>query len=737
MKTILLGLVALVICAAFGVGYMNALNAERAEFADAAARVGTPFVIPATRDDPGPVLDALTSAARSTRSNIYRTVIGATPQGASTVTQYVFLAGESSRVVDTLEVSAGRLPTADETRAGTASAGTAPSTRPERTVGELRTLWPGEERALRPLARVFDSLPAPGTYLAECPRRDCAAFTDALATALSGDPTKAPVTAADLRAARVVTLVPTATQPVYPGMLLAAGTVLVAILALYRQFREAKHAGVLRMQGIGATRAWWIISGRPIAGTALITLVLGTGIAVTLPGMHPAVLGSLAQTVGITGVLLLAVTAPTIPYLARLRIAEFIKNRRDTRAIFGLSLIASATTAVAVIVVGSGLWAGADGLNAEVKKLEIWAASTEYGVFAPLRNGDETLDIQSGSLTLIARTAGQLYPRLAARGALYVDATSYDEGLDKNSVDPDVFPALKVNPAYLARYPLRDTNGQRIRVDESERDWIILAPESYRDREEQLLATTRRNRAGAAQSSQKVLGVAAPPGVQDQSVRIIWTKNGQDVFAFSPTVGTKNAGRIRDPLIEVMTRENSTAWDAANAITGGPDGALRVPLIGGDGRKTRSSLAPILAEYGLDDNLPSLVTIGEAEQARLAYARDAQVKSGMLGGALILLLLLMTAQSLTIALERFARPIAVRGLHGHGPVHRYRELLRIGIILGFVYLAAGSGLWVLDLHPFSPAIPPLGQSLTVAAGICVLQGVAAVIIVTKRKGIRP
>ena len=59
-----------------------------------------------------------------------------------------------------------------------------------------------------------------------------------------------------------------------------------------------------------------------------------------------------------------------------------------------------------------------------------------------------------------------------------------------------------------------------------------------------------------------------------QGVKIIWTADNQPVFTFNTTIDPDSGSNVTDPIVEVMTNENTLPIDRVNAITG----ALNTPL---------------------------------------------------------------------------------------------------------------------------------------------------------------
>ena len=327
MKHVLLGLVIVVCAATFGVSVVNGINEERTAVARAAADAGQAFSVPGDAADPDAVLSTLRSAAAATRSNVFRTVVGVDENDRAFVTQYVLLTRPDTRVFDGTALSSGRFLTVQESQEGDASVAS-PDTSPN-TVGVLRVLGAGERFSFRPLRTAFDTMPAPGTYYAECGPAGCAAFVDAVAAALTTHIAGRSFEATDLSAPNQQLIVPTNVPPVYLQLAVFVGLLLTAVLAVYRQLYEAKRAGAMRLLGYGATRVWWTITGRPVIVVGTASGVALVSISALLPGADSGFVAVVVFDQIIAVGLLIAASLLTIPYVARMRVSDALKNRSE------------------------------------------------------------------------------------------------------------------------------------------------------------------------------------------------------------------------------------------------------------------------------------------------------------------------------------------------------------------------------------------------------------------------
>ncbi len=732
MKQVLFGLVIAVCAAMFGVNFVDAMNDERTAMAGAVAHAGQAFSVPSDATDPDAVLSALRSAAEATGTNVFRTAVGVDQNNSAFVTHYVLLTGPDTRVFDGAALSSGRFLTAEESQDGDALVTSI--TNDPHAVGVVRVLG-GEERfSFRPLRAAFDAMPASGTYHAECGSVGCAAFKDAAAAAFTTLAGRL-IVASDLDAPNRQLYISTNTTPIYLHLAVFAGLLFTAVLAIYRQLYEAKRAGAMRLLGYGATRVWWTVTGRPLMIVGAATGVALVFLAALVPGAHAGFVARVTFGQMVAVGLLAAASLLTIPYVARMRVSDALKNRRDTGALFKTGIALSVVTSAALVVVAAGAWSNVGVINKEREALQQWTSTSGYGVFTPVNIGNDSVDLQTGKGGREVTQATVLYDALTARGALYVDAVQYSEKMLEDDLPAGVYRSMTVNLAYLNAYPIRGTDGQPITIDESESSWIVLVPEQFRSQELEITEYYRTRREGGFRAEKSRFHRDVSATRHEHPVRIIWTDQDQRIFAFNPEVAASSGGSVEDPIVQVMTQANSLGNDRLSAVTGGPDGGLKVPLIEGSSQATITALHPLLTRLNLDDNLRHLATINEYQLSEIGYLQESLRNTMIVLGALAVLLVIVTAQALTIAFERFSRTIVVRGLFGLSPWRRYREFIRLGALVWTVQAVLGVGLVSIGFRPFSYTDTGPQSTLTAAVAIGVVQGVVAigVLWVTERR----
>jgi hypothetical protein len=353
------------------------------------------------------------------------------------------------------------------------------------------------------------------------------------------------------------------------------------------------------------------------------------------------------------------------------------------------------------------------------------------------------VEFETGGNATVAAEVYDLYPLLNDRGALYVDAKSYEPAA---LAYPAAYRSIEVNVNYLKQFSVRDDSGRPIEIAENTSDWVVLAPSRYRSEKAEILAyfqvlrTGNGSQQGLIQAEQAVFNHPAPPRVAHQKVSIIWTQDGQGVFSFDPLVNPGHGNNIIDPFIEVMTSANSLGVDRANMLGAT---AMKIRLVDGDTVRTLQDLRPTLRRLKLDDNLPYLVTMDEYVSQQIAALDDGIRSIAFAGIALSLVLLVLAVQSVSILFERYSRRITVRRLFGAGFMRTYREpLLVFGAVWG-IQLVGALIANQLGLNPFraptSSSVAGAGIVVAIAVTVALVEGLfsaGALTVIERRSLVR-
>jgi hypothetical protein len=457
----------------------------------------------------------------------------------------------------------------------------------------------------------------------------------------------------------------TLSDDIPPQVLIYLALFLILILVFYCIFNEYKTIGILRLQGRSSTTVLLNKFVAPFTVTyfsgsvviSLIWLIFGkTTDEFWLDFAYQLM-------VGFSWIVLICLL--TLPFLYALNIPTVVKGRKGT----GLILIVNAASKLIIGVLlmiltvnTVGAWLNYLEEEARLKRVAQW---TDYGVFKTIigtQTSDWMMDDQEIKTEVL-----QLCPFLESEGGLYVDSQNFLPWQQLNDTDFGGVKTLTVNPKYLQRYPAYDGSGDRIFIDNSETDWVVLVPISYQDQENLIRSTYQRLRYTALQEAD-YFEANDLERLTNQEVKIIWTANGQNYFTYNSYINS-----VIDPIIQVMTQSNSLGDDRLNAFRGGIDSALKIYLGDDSGDSVLAKLQPVLSELKLYDNFVSLLSFPEYSEYLINDNISHIENWGIRTGILILVLVLLIVQSAAINYERESRWIAIAKMQGYKFWDRYTK----------------------------------------------------------------
>ncbi|WP_067933442.1 DUF1430 domain-containing protein [Alicyclobacillus kakegawensis] len=740
MKKLLTFFFMLVSAFSFALTYSQVQQAtiEKAENAD--LDVGRPFWIP-----DGPLFFApnswkeiyplLLRAAKESDVNLFRVSIGYTSDNQPEITQYILLTGPS-HLYDRFSLLSGRFLTPMETQHGRAFISSAP-TGSSRQVGTLKTFSGTALIEIRPLLEAGTYLPLSGQFSVEAATaRAYQTFVNQFVAEINRHfqrELERPYTPKDFTNSAVGITVsrPKGFGTTGYGLLQYVQEIrylvmfITLILLVYHSFHAAKRIGVMKMHGISNGRIWFLVIGRFILLSFLLSSAACVSAGIAVPHTTVLFVSHILLTQCEMYALIAVASLITYLYIARVRVSGAIKKRRHTTSVLVVNTLVKAGWSVVLALLMFAAWSQYTLRHGQQALLARWQETPKtngYGVFYPVSVGHDFLSAAQGDNSAQYVETRWLYPYLNQRGALFIDAEEYEEPYLRLPEPAGFVRSVTVNPNYLRRFPVYDVHHHPVRISDRTSDRILLVPEKYSSQQKKILSYFRNERREAYQE-EKPFPVSNR--VKHQSIRIIWLANHQQLFSFDPEVFPQQHNNIVDPIIQVATESNTVSTDGLGYIDGREASALKVRLIQGDSIRTWMTLDPELKKLHLDDRLQNLVGIDEAIQQSIHLL---QVE--MNGFLLIALGLLasssfLVAQNLTIFFTKYRQRFLVRRLFGWCFVRTYKEYL-----LFFACTWIGQSLICLAvLHGMYTSGPPESSRMTGAAVAHLLTILAALIAI--------
>lgn len=666
----------------FAGSYEQASTASVQTLETAAQDISLPLTIPDNLllSSPGTMYGILRSAAQRTRVNLFRTNLAYTPGVRPELTEYVLLTGPT-RLFDSFHLVSGHFLTVHESQSQTPFLSSA-ATNTQSQVGVLQVFAGQLLTKIRPLRYAYGALPFAGNYQVEAiNRQQYLSFVHHFTSEVNQHYhrwLRKPIPTAYFMGSSSTDVVSGVIQSTGFSVFTTARYALLLlslILLVYLTFYQAKRLGIMKMHGGSNLRIWFLLVGNILVLAFVLTTALSVIVAALIEGTTTSFIASVLISQVITYLLLTAVALASYAYIVRIKVLDAIKNRTYTRGIFVLNVVMKAVLSVLIILAATSVFGQYGEIRAKQQEVSNWLQESNYGVFYPLYTAQYLSSLGDKSY-LQQKQISKLYPLLNKMGSIFIDASEYErQVLALNESVPGHILSITVNPNYLKQFPVRAADGHPIQISNRNRYSVLLVPEKYRARKDEILSYfERRNKMNY--QSQAAYGHPAPAYLRNPHIHIIRTANHQEIFSFDPNVFPSNGNRIVDPIIKVLTEKNSLGMQLFGMVSGGGGTeALKIRLIDGSTRLTMHRLEPYLKKYHLRHSLRHLVTVDQfilQQVYNLQQSLDIVVfvVLGLLAGLLVLI-----TQNLALFFHRHRRRFVVRRLFGAGILRTYKEYI--------------------------------------------------------------
>ena len=228
-------------------------------------------------------------------------------------------------------------------------------------------------------------------------------------------------------------------------------------------------------------------------------------------------------------------------------ITEIAKNNNSgLKIIIFNMLLKTVISIILLVIVSSCLSDYSIASKRYQNKYEKWNETKNYYCINGIGQKSNIEDVEVLSETIL-NGSYNTYMELDKKGAILSEFSLYDEETYK--LNKKYHPQrdyecrwATINPNYLKKNKLIDTDGNTIEISDEEEHGIILIPEKYKEFEQDI-----------KQYFYEQFEYENSPREYD----IIWLKNKQKVFTYRLDIGNNNF--VENPIIRVLTRKNSNS----------------------------------------------------------------------------------------------------------------------------------------------------------------------------------
>lgn len=538
------------------IGIVKISNYDIRKFGNLETTHCVTFAIPDndTICDPDTLFTILKKTAQDTKSNIIRTLITDGKSKKSYVfNKYVLLTDTESDYCHAYRTDSGEFLTKEDTLdKNSVLFVSTEKTKDNSQTGRIDAHMLGTTVNVYPFGRIFGSLKADGLYYAELPEGESVdEFMNALQlniekeTGIKIDPT-------DLKGDVSNVGIPTRDLTSYV-LAFAIFIILFILLVFYYLLRNKRNVAIMRLMGVGTNT---ILKN---------TFSFFSGFYPTIQLVAAVIIEIVSRNLSYLVKLMIPVIIMYPAILLFFAIAFFIVNYHNSyilalkghsfaKGILVVQFIAEFIILAIIIYSGSSIWNYTSDLKASMKEYSGWTSADDYGVFYPVYKGDEQTSSEELQMEVVFGT--ELYSLLNNKGMIFANASSFEKHEDfsyaYNSQSEPYMKSFLVNPNYLKKYPVYDTEGKPVAVNENETDVVLIVPEFYRNEKGKIVNFYKNSQINHREVDVDSYGLD-PKLPKQQELKIIWAASGQKVFTFDPEIN--DSGKINIPIVPSRLRD--------------------------------------------------------------------------------------------------------------------------------------------------------------------------------------
>lgn len=457
------------------------------------------------------------------------------------------------------------------------------------------------------------------------------------------------------------------------------------IFIIFYLLRNTKQMSILKMHGFSIFMIWYKLVGKYISVTFLLNSFILLIFILSIKNGTISFINKLIfiQFMGIIPLCLVSLYLCSFFY--KRKIHELIKNKDFTIQIHIFNLCIKIIVSLFIITQLLKSYDLFQEISINLNLSNFIEYSKNYGSFYPFLVGDDYNSINSEKL-LIETEQFLLYPYLNELGSLFIDSRDYYNMSDELESETEnwYIKSIKINPNYLNEFPIYDINDTRVEIKEKEKDWIILIPEKYQNNSDIFIDYFKRERQSLIEFNKYLHPNYT--NIENQSIKIIWIKNNQNIFSFYDEVQNKQNNLIYDAIIQVMTEINILVTDSYGILgNGNLSDPLKIKLIDGNPILTYETIREKLINLSIEDNLPQLVKISDRFEESIYVLKNNLFYVILTVLISLIIFLIIVYQNLIIGIKRNEYKFTVKRLFGYNFISVY-SIIYIQLIYSWIFL---------------------------------------------------
>lgn len=489
---------------------------------------------------------------------------------------------------------------------------------------------------------------------------------------------------------------------------------IVMLLVLYDILKSYKTIGVEKLMGF-SSKTIYIKRILSLFRFQLIITVISSGfmMLVMFKGYNQYLWPFLAQLaeiylVEILGLLVIC----SIPflYIHKIKISNMLKNKQPTTEIMVFNFfVKTILMVVFVLALNQGLNNFNAISNVFTNSYQQWDQTKNYAIVPNYSD----IPIETMESNKFIDDQKNIYILFNRKGAILADFSEYVPDVRKMRVSETKYyyqrDNVKVNPNYLANYPIYNSNNQKISISENENAYVYLVPDKYKVQEKEIRAFYESMKDSRS------------PGF-NQPIKLLWTKPNQKLFSMLIDINPNEGNYITDPIVRVLTELNgySNEYDLLGVMSN----PLKIKV--DDYLSPANSIRPVLKQYGYDRYVKVISSVNEQIASQSKSIKEMLGYLGLTISLVGVCLFILILQSVYNFFEKYKQHIAIKQMHGFSMISKYK--VYFGMIL-LNWLVVIISLLATRLI----SVPKLLGITFVSLMIELLISVMALALVNKRK----
>lgn len=381
----------------------------------------------------------------------------------------------------------------------------------------------------------------------------------------------------------------------------------------------------------------------------------------------------LTKTFGYQLVISFFVISLPFLYLKNIKLIDLLKKMNMDDYVYVFNLIFKTILSLIVIILISNSVVSFQTSFVKYKGgYERWKTTKQYYIIPNVANitpeylfSKEFIDKQ-----------GDLYKLLNPDGAILADFSSFLGTYDEYTYKNDYERAVTVNPNYLIENDIYDTNGDKVVIDESEEDYIILLNEKYKKRENEILEYFYYVKEGYSKK------------IDNQDIKLIWVKDNQKLFTYNIEINPEKNNMVDLDMVRVLTVENGDYIDY-DIIIGYQGDPMKINI--GDNTDVYDYLMPKTDAVGLSKYFERAYSVYDVVNEEIENSKT--IFSYQLLGMITLSVCISMSiyQNIYLFIRNNAKNIFTKTINGHSFFSKYykyyvQQVISWSFVLGILML---------------------------------------------------